>query len=230
MMPYCAPGPFMAVPCGLIDGIFIGATQGRVLRNAAIVSAALYLATELALRDEVMTASGSRCLQVTSIAPPRQAGSCRNCPERRQSQPTESTAHWRLAAQPFPGQTFRCAQIVPARQTCFQVTVLLNSSCMVGSGACREPAIQYPPSSGDSVEIGCGAFRNWRCSALLPHCPVSPLSTAQGERVCRARGAANAYALPYPAPVFRCRRVAELWLHVPVAEQRQRIFGCHAAL
>ncbi len=50
MLPYAAIIPAIGVPAWLLDGIFIGATRGRALRNAAIVATALYIATDLALR------------------------------------------------------------------------------------------------------------------------------------------------------------------------------------
>ena len=42
--------PLIGAPAWLLDGIFIGATRGRALRNAAIVATALYIATDLLLR------------------------------------------------------------------------------------------------------------------------------------------------------------------------------------
>jgi MATE family multidrug resistance protein len=42
--------PVLGMPSWLLDGIFIGATRGRALRNAAIVSTALYVGLDLALR------------------------------------------------------------------------------------------------------------------------------------------------------------------------------------
>lgn len=50
MLPYCALVPLLGMPSWLLDGIFIGATRGRILRNAALVSLALYLATDTMLR------------------------------------------------------------------------------------------------------------------------------------------------------------------------------------
>jgi multidrug resistance protein, MATE family len=50
LLPYCALVPLLGMPSWLLDGIFIGATRGRALRNAAIVTLAVYLATDLALR------------------------------------------------------------------------------------------------------------------------------------------------------------------------------------
>ncbi|GAA0306009.1 MATE family efflux transporter [Sphingomonas oligophenolica] len=50
LLPLVVALPLIGVPAWLLDGIFIGATRGRALRNAAIVSTALYIATDLALR------------------------------------------------------------------------------------------------------------------------------------------------------------------------------------
>ncbi|MDB5705456.1 MAG: family efflux transporter [Sphingomonas bacterium] len=51
MLPFAAVIPAIGVPAWLLDGIFIGATRGRALRNAAIVATILYIATDLALRS-----------------------------------------------------------------------------------------------------------------------------------------------------------------------------------
>jgi len=50
MLPYCALVPLVGVSSWLLDGIFLGAAQGRTMRNVAIATAALYLATDLILR------------------------------------------------------------------------------------------------------------------------------------------------------------------------------------
>ncbi|MCW6530422.1 MATE family efflux transporter [Sphingomonas sp. MMSM20] len=50
MLPFCALVPLLGMPSWLLDGIFIGATRGRTLRNAAILSLALYLVTDALLR------------------------------------------------------------------------------------------------------------------------------------------------------------------------------------
>lgn len=42
--------PLIGAPAWLLDGVFIGATRGRALRNAALVSTGLYILTDLALR------------------------------------------------------------------------------------------------------------------------------------------------------------------------------------
>ncbi|BBC72555.1 MATE family efflux transporter [Altererythrobacter sp. B11] len=49
-LPFAALIPLLGMPSWLLDGIFIGATAGRALRNAALVSTCAYLALDLALR------------------------------------------------------------------------------------------------------------------------------------------------------------------------------------
>ena len=50
LLPLVVILPLIGFPAWLLDGIFIGATQGRALRNAATVATALYIITDLALR------------------------------------------------------------------------------------------------------------------------------------------------------------------------------------
>ncbi|HEU4959650.1 MAG TPA: MATE family efflux transporter [Sphingomonas sp.] len=50
LLPLTAIAPAVGAPAWLLDGVFIGATRGRALRNAAILATALYIATDLALR------------------------------------------------------------------------------------------------------------------------------------------------------------------------------------
>ncbi len=50
LLPFAALIPLADMPSWLLDGIFIGATQARALRNAALASSALYLALDFALR------------------------------------------------------------------------------------------------------------------------------------------------------------------------------------
>lgn len=50
MLPFVAVLPVLGTPAWLLDGIFIGATGGRALRNAAILSTAAYVASDLLLR------------------------------------------------------------------------------------------------------------------------------------------------------------------------------------
>jgi len=50
LAPFAALQPLIGAPAWLLDGVFIGATRGKALRNAAILSTALYIATDLAMR------------------------------------------------------------------------------------------------------------------------------------------------------------------------------------
>lgn len=50
MLPFCALVPLIGVPSWLLDGVFIGATRGRVLRNAGVLVTIAYLATDFLLR------------------------------------------------------------------------------------------------------------------------------------------------------------------------------------
>lgn len=50
VLPLAALAAIVGVPAWLLDGVFIGATQGRALRNAAILATVLYIATDLLLR------------------------------------------------------------------------------------------------------------------------------------------------------------------------------------
>ena len=50
LAPFAAIQPLIGAPAWLLDGIFIGATRGKALRNAAIVSTSLYILSDLALR------------------------------------------------------------------------------------------------------------------------------------------------------------------------------------
>ena len=49
-LPFAALIPLLGMPSWMLDGIFIGATQGKALRNASLLSAAVYLTLDLALR------------------------------------------------------------------------------------------------------------------------------------------------------------------------------------
>lgn len=49
-LPYCAIVPLIGIPCWQLDGFFLGATRGKALRNAALITTALYVATDLVLR------------------------------------------------------------------------------------------------------------------------------------------------------------------------------------
>jgi MATE family multidrug resistance protein len=49
-LPWCAVIPLLGLPAWQLDGFFLGATQGKALRNAGVASCLLYVATDLALR------------------------------------------------------------------------------------------------------------------------------------------------------------------------------------
>ncbi len=49
-LPFCAAIPFLGAPAWQLDGIFLGATQGRALRTAAVSTAVLYITSDLILR------------------------------------------------------------------------------------------------------------------------------------------------------------------------------------
>jgi multidrug resistance protein, MATE family len=49
-LPFAALAPFLGAPSWLLDGVFIGATEGRALRNAALISTLGYLACDTLLR------------------------------------------------------------------------------------------------------------------------------------------------------------------------------------
>ncbi|TIX50782.1 MATE family efflux transporter [Alteraurantiacibacter aquimixticola] len=51
-LPFAALVPLLGMPSWMLDGIFIGATRGHALRNAAVLATALYLALDLALRGQ----------------------------------------------------------------------------------------------------------------------------------------------------------------------------------
>lgn len=51
-LPFAALIPLIGMPSWLLDGVFIGATQGRALRNAAMFATLAYIALDLALRSE----------------------------------------------------------------------------------------------------------------------------------------------------------------------------------
>ena len=50
-LPWCAAVPVLGVPAWQLDGIFLGATRGRALRNAALVATVLYIGLDLLLSD-----------------------------------------------------------------------------------------------------------------------------------------------------------------------------------
>lgn len=49
-LPYAALVPLLGVPSWMLDGIFIGATRGVALRNAAVLTTAIYIALDISLR------------------------------------------------------------------------------------------------------------------------------------------------------------------------------------
>lgn len=50
LLPYAALIPLIGMPAWLLDGVFIGATAGKALRNAAILASAAYVVTDLLVR------------------------------------------------------------------------------------------------------------------------------------------------------------------------------------
>ncbi|MFT5433051.1 MAG: MATE family multidrug resistance protein, partial [Myxococcota bacterium] len=48
-LPYCAIVPLLGVPAWQLDGIFLGATAGKALRNAGVMSAVVYIALDISL-------------------------------------------------------------------------------------------------------------------------------------------------------------------------------------
>ncbi|MGB3795712.1 MAG: MATE family efflux transporter [Alteraurantiacibacter sp.] len=49
-LPYAALVPLVGMPSWLLDGVFIGTTRGKALRNAGVAATVLYIALDLALR------------------------------------------------------------------------------------------------------------------------------------------------------------------------------------
>ena len=49
-LPWCAAVPLLGVAAWQLDGLFLGTTQGRALRDAGVVVAALYVGCDVALR------------------------------------------------------------------------------------------------------------------------------------------------------------------------------------
>ncbi|MAP93535.1 MAG: MATE family efflux transporter [Ponticaulis sp.] len=50
-LPFCAIIPLIGIPCWQLDGFFLGATRGKALRNAAVITTVLYVALDLAMRN-----------------------------------------------------------------------------------------------------------------------------------------------------------------------------------
>ena len=46
-LPFCAAVPVVGIAAWQLDGVFIGATQGKALRNAGLLSAVLYVSTDI---------------------------------------------------------------------------------------------------------------------------------------------------------------------------------------
>lgn len=51
-LPYCAAVPFIGVAAFQLDGFFLGATQGRAMRNAGVITTVAYVGLDLALRPQ----------------------------------------------------------------------------------------------------------------------------------------------------------------------------------
>lgn len=49
-LPFAALVPLVGMPSWMLDGIFIGTTRGRALRNAGVAATVLYIALDIALR------------------------------------------------------------------------------------------------------------------------------------------------------------------------------------
>ncbi len=49
-LPFAAMVPLLGMPSWMLDGVFIGTTRGRALRNAGVASTVLYVAIDYALR------------------------------------------------------------------------------------------------------------------------------------------------------------------------------------
>lgn len=49
-LPFAALVPLLGMPSWLLDGVFIGTTQGRALRNAGVLATVLYIGLDLGLR------------------------------------------------------------------------------------------------------------------------------------------------------------------------------------
>jgi MATE family multidrug resistance protein len=49
-LPLCAVVPLLGMPAWQLDGVFIGATRGRALRNAALVATGVYIGLDCVLR------------------------------------------------------------------------------------------------------------------------------------------------------------------------------------
>ncbi|MAN44639.1 MAG: MATE family efflux transporter [Alphaproteobacteria bacterium] len=52
-LPWCAAVPLLGIAAWQLDGLFLGTTQGRALRNAGTLSAILYIGADLMLRPQM---------------------------------------------------------------------------------------------------------------------------------------------------------------------------------
>lgn len=50
-LPWCALVPLIGIPAWQLDGLFLGTTRGRALRNAAVASTLAYITLDLSLRS-----------------------------------------------------------------------------------------------------------------------------------------------------------------------------------
>lgn len=51
-LPYCAIVPLIGIPCWQLDGFFLGATRGKAMRNAGVISTLLYVGTDIILKGQ----------------------------------------------------------------------------------------------------------------------------------------------------------------------------------
>ncbi|MEL6183660.1 MAG: MATE family efflux transporter [Myxococcota bacterium] len=49
-LPWCAVVPLLGAPAWLLDGVFVGATASRAMRNASVASVVIYIAVDTGLR------------------------------------------------------------------------------------------------------------------------------------------------------------------------------------
>lgn len=51
-LPYCAIVPLIGIPCWQLDGFFLGATRGKAMRNASVITVLLYVGTDVILKGQ----------------------------------------------------------------------------------------------------------------------------------------------------------------------------------
>lgn len=51
-LPFCAIIPLIGIPCWQLDGFFLGATRGRAMRNAALITTLLYIGADILLKGQ----------------------------------------------------------------------------------------------------------------------------------------------------------------------------------